>query len=53
MRRSVVLHGGHMHAGIALGKDVFANLGCSMLVASRPGYGRTLGDCRPFVLGAE
>jgi hypothetical protein len=33
--------------------NVFANLGYGVLVASRPGYGRTPGDRRPFVLGAE
>jgi hypothetical protein len=52
IRRSVVLHGGHMHAGIALGKRL-RNLGYGVLVASRPGYGRTPGDRRPVVLGAN
>ncbi|WP_081916198.1 alpha/beta fold hydrolase [Saccharothrix sp. NRRL B-16314] len=37
----VVLHGGHMNAGLALGEDVFADAGYSVLVPSRPGYGRT------------
>jgi pimeloyl-ACP methyl ester carboxylesterase len=37
----VVFHGGHMHAGIAIGEDVFADAGHSVLVPSRPGYGRT------------
>jgi pimeloyl-ACP methyl ester carboxylesterase len=37
----VVFHGGHMRAGLALGEDVFAESGYSLLVPSRPGYGRT------------
>lgn len=37
----VIFHGGHMRAGLALGEDVFAELGCTLLVPSRPGYGRT------------
>lgn len=37
----VLFHGGHMNAGLALGEDVFAEAGCSVLVPSRPGYGRT------------
>lgn len=37
----VVFHGGHMRAGLALGESVFAAAGCTVLVASRPGYGRT------------
>lgn len=37
----VVLHGGHMNAGLALGEDVFLDAGYSVLVPSRPGYGRT------------
>ncbi|WP_203887563.1 alpha/beta hydrolase [Planotetraspora kaengkrachanensis] len=37
----VVFHGGHMRAGLAIGEDVFADLGYSVLVPSRPGYGRT------------
>jgi pimeloyl-ACP methyl ester carboxylesterase len=36
-----VCHGGHMHAGLALGEELFAELGYSVLVPSRPGYGRT------------
>lgn len=38
---AVVFHGGHMRAGLALGEDVFADLGYTVLVPSRPGYGRT------------
>jgi len=37
----VVFHGGHMRAGLALGEEVFAAAGCTLLVPSRPGYGRT------------
>jgi pimeloyl-ACP methyl ester carboxylesterase len=37
----IVFHGGHMRAGLALGEDVFADTDCSVLVPSRPGYGRT------------
>jgi pimeloyl-ACP methyl ester carboxylesterase len=37
----VVLQGGHMRAGLALGEDVFANAGYTVLTPSRPGYGRT------------
>jgi pimeloyl-ACP methyl ester carboxylesterase len=37
----VVFHGGHMNAGLALGEDVFTDLGYTVLVPSRPGYGKT------------
>jgi pimeloyl-ACP methyl ester carboxylesterase len=37
----VVFHGGHMRAGLALGEDVFVSAGHTVLVPSRPGYGRT------------
>ncbi|WP_345482985.1 alpha/beta fold hydrolase, partial [Actinopolymorpha pittospori] len=37
----LVFHGGHMRAGLPLGEEVFAELGCTVLVPSRPGYGRT------------
>lgn len=37
----VIFHGGHMRAGLALGEDVFAEAGHTLLVPSRPGYGRT------------
>ncbi len=37
----VIFHGGHMRAELVLGEDVFAEAGCSVLVPSRPGYGRT------------
>jgi pimeloyl-ACP methyl ester carboxylesterase len=37
----VVFHGGHVRAGLALCEEVFAAAGCTVLVPSRPGYGRT------------
>ncbi len=37
----VVFHGGHVRAGLALGEEVFAAAGCTILAPSRPGYGRT------------
>ncbi|MFF0130375.1 alpha/beta fold hydrolase [Streptomyces mirabilis] len=37
----VILYGGHMRAELALGEEVFAQAGCSILVPSRPGYGAT------------
>ncbi|MDR7300343.1 alpha/beta fold hydrolase [Haloactinomyces albus] len=37
----IVFHGGHMRAGIALGEDVFTDPDHTVLVPSRPGYGRT------------
>jgi pimeloyl-ACP methyl ester carboxylesterase len=37
----LLLHGGHMYAGLALGEELFAELGYTVLVPSRPGYGRT------------
>ncbi|MGC7102778.1 alpha/beta fold hydrolase [Amycolatopsis lurida] len=37
----VLFHGGHMNAGLALGEEVFLDAGYSVLVPSRPGYGRT------------
>ena len=37
----VVFHGGHVRAGLAVGEQVFAAAGCTILVPSRPGYGRT------------
>src|SRR6266545_4009186 len=37
----VVFHGGHHRAGLALGEEVFADAGYSVLVPSRPGYGIT------------
>jgi pimeloyl-ACP methyl ester carboxylesterase len=40
-RTVVVLHAGHMRAAIPLGEEPFVEQGCSVLVPSRPGYGRT------------
>jgi pimeloyl-ACP methyl ester carboxylesterase len=37
----MVFHGGHMRAGLALGEEVFAEAGYTVLVPSRPGYGQT------------
>lgn len=37
----VVLHGGHVRAGLAVGEDVFVRDGYTVLAPSRPGYGRT------------
>ena len=37
----VVLHGGHVRAGLAMGEEAFAAAGYSVLAPSRPGYGRT------------
>jgi pimeloyl-ACP methyl ester carboxylesterase len=37
----LVFHGGHLNAGLALGEDVYVDGGYSVLVPSRPGYGRT------------
>ncbi|HEY2831280.1 MAG TPA: alpha/beta fold hydrolase [Sporichthyaceae bacterium] len=37
----LVFHGGHVRAGLALGEEVFAEAGATVLVPSRPGYGRT------------
>lgn len=37
----IVFHGGHMRAGLALGEEVFSAAGYTVLVPSRPGYGRT------------
>lgn len=40
----VVMHGGHMNAHIELGEQVFRDLGYSLIVPSRPGYGSTPAD---------
>ncbi|MGW1044103.1 alpha/beta fold hydrolase [Streptomyces sp. NPDC002547] len=37
----VVLHGGHTRAGLAVGEEVLAEAGYTVLAPSRPGYGRT------------
>ncbi|GAA4321826.1 alpha/beta hydrolase [Actinomadura luteofluorescens] len=43
----LMLHGGHMRAGLPLGEETFADAGCTVLAVSRPGYGRT-----PLATGA-
>ncbi|MFI0357441.1 alpha/beta fold hydrolase [Actinomadura sp. 9N407] len=40
-RTVLMLHGGHMRAGMPLGEEVFADAGYTVLATSRPGYGRT------------
>jgi pimeloyl-ACP methyl ester carboxylesterase len=40
-RTVVVLHAGHMRAAIAVGEEPFVERDCTVLVPSRPGYGRT------------
>ena len=45
----LVFHGGHTRAGLALGEDVFAASGCTVLAPSRPGYGRTSLSAGPSV----
>jgi pimeloyl-ACP methyl ester carboxylesterase len=47
-RAVVIMHGGHMHAGIELGEQVFRELGYTVVVPSRPGYGQT-----PIVAGGD
>lgn len=37
----LMVHGGHMRAGLPLGEEVFADAGYTILAVSRPGYGRT------------
>ncbi|MDN3353433.1 alpha/beta fold hydrolase [Actinomadura sp. DC4] len=44
----LMLHGGHMRAGLPLGEEVFADAGYTVLAPSRPGYGRT-----PLATGAS
>jgi len=45
----LVFHGGHTRAGLALGEEVFAEAGSTVLAASRPGYGRTPVSTAPTV----
>ena len=40
-RTALILHGGHMSAGCEFGEQMYLDAGCSVLVVSRPGYGRT------------
>lgn len=37
----LLVHGGHMRAGLAVGEAVYRKFGHSVLVPSRPGYGAT------------
>lgn len=37
----LICHGGHMRAELMLGEDLFTEAGYSVLIPSRPGYGRT------------
>jgi pimeloyl-ACP methyl ester carboxylesterase len=37
----VLFHGGHLRAGLPLGEDALVAAGYTVLVPSRPGYGRT------------
>jgi pimeloyl-ACP methyl ester carboxylesterase len=37
----LMVHGGHLRAGLAVGEEAFAAAGCTILAPSRPGYGRT------------
>jgi pimeloyl-ACP methyl ester carboxylesterase len=37
----LILHGGHMSARCRFGEDTFLDAGYSVLITSRPGYGRT------------
>ncbi len=37
----MILHGGHMSAGCRFGEEAYRQAGYSVLVVSRPGYGRT------------
>src|SRR5215831_12055875 len=45
----LVFHGGHTRAGLALGEEVFAEAGSTVLAPSRPGYGRTPVSIAPTV----
>lgn len=40
-KTALILHGGHMNAGIHLGEDYFVDNGYTVIVVSRPGYGNT------------
>ena len=45
----LILHGGHMSARCRFGEEIFLNAGYSVLVTSRPGYGRTAVGAGPSV----
>lgn len=40
-RTALICHGGHLSGRVAVGEDVFADAGWSVLAPSRPGYGGT------------
>ena len=40
-RLALILHGAHMSARCHFAEDAYLDAGCSVLVVSRPGYGRT------------
>ncbi|NLS09953.1 alpha/beta hydrolase [Nesterenkonia sp. MY13] len=40
-RTVLLFHGGHMHAGMAMGEAAFTEVGYSVLAITRPGYGKT------------
>ena len=44
---ALILHGGHMSARCQFGEDTFLDAGYSVLVTSRPGYGRTAVSAGP------
>lgn len=37
----LLLHGCHMHAGLAVGESAYTDAGYSVLAVTRPGYGAT------------
>jgi pimeloyl-ACP methyl ester carboxylesterase len=43
----LILHGGHMSARCRFGEETFLDAGYSVLVISRPGYGRTAAGAGP------
>ena len=44
---ALILHGGHMSARCRFGEETFLETGYSVLVTSRPGYGRTAVSAGP------
>lgn len=44
---ALILHGGHMSAHCGFGEQMYLDAGCSVLVVSRPGYGRTEASAGP------
>jgi pimeloyl-ACP methyl ester carboxylesterase len=44
---AVILHGGHMSASCRFAEETFLDAGLGVLVASRPGYGRTAAGAGP------